>query len=74
MKIAIGADHGGFDVKELVRGLLEKRGVEVDDFGCYDKESVDYPDYAALVKRDALGSASYLATLFKQRLIPNSDN
>lgn len=49
MKIVIGADHGGFDVKELVRGLLEKRGVEVDDLGCYDKESVDYPDYAALV-------------------------
>jgi len=49
MKIVMGADHGGFDVKELVRGLLEKRGVEVDDRGCYDKESVDYPDYAALV-------------------------
>ena len=49
MRVCIASDHGGFDVKEKVGVLLEKRGIEVDNLGCPDKESVDYPDYAALV-------------------------
>lgn len=43
--IAIGSDHGGFDLKEQVKKHLEERGFEVKDFGCYDKSSVDYPDF-----------------------------
>lgn len=46
MKIAIGADHGGFEIKELIKGLLKKKGVDVEDFGCTSIDSVDYPDYA----------------------------
>ena len=46
MKIAIGADHGGFETKELVKDLLKRRGVEVEDFGCQSADSVDYPDFA----------------------------
>jgi glycine hydroxymethyltransferase len=46
MKIALGADHGGFELKELVRSVLAKRGLEVEDLGCHSKDSVDYPDYA----------------------------
>ncbi|MBN2302567.1 MAG: ribose 5-phosphate isomerase B [Lentisphaerae bacterium] len=46
MKIAIGADHGGYDVKEAVKAVLVARGIEVEDIGCFSKESVDYPDYA----------------------------
>lgn len=49
MKIAIGADHGGFHLKELIRGLVTDLGHEVHDLGCYSRESVDYPDLAKLV-------------------------
>jgi len=47
--IAIGADHGGFDLKEMLKQHLEKRGVSVADFGARSKESSDYPDYAQAV-------------------------
>lgn len=43
--IAIGSDHGGYDLKEQVKKHLEERGLEVKDFGCFDKSSVDYPDF-----------------------------
>jgi ribose 5-phosphate isomerase B len=49
VKIAIGADHGGFHLKELIRGLVTDLGHEVHDLGCYSRESVDYPDLAKLV-------------------------
>lgn len=46
MKIAIGADHGGFRLKENIVALLKKLGHEVLDAGCDCPDSVDYPDYA----------------------------
>ncbi len=46
MKIAVGSDHGGFELKQLVIDFLKEVGQEVDDVGCYDTESVDYPDFA----------------------------
>jgi len=46
MKIAIGADHAGFELKEDVKSLLTERGFDVDDFGAYSADSVDYPDFA----------------------------
>jgi len=49
VKIAIGADHGGFHLKEMIRGLVTDLGHEVNDMGCYSMESVDYPDIAKLV-------------------------
>ncbi len=49
MKVAIGADHGGFELKNSVKSLLEARGIEVEDVGTGDAESVDYPDFAAAV-------------------------
>ncbi len=48
MKIALGADHGAFELKEAVIRHLEEKGIEFEDFGCYSKESVDYPKYAFL--------------------------
>lgn len=45
MKIAIASDHAGFDMKEHVKAELEKKGIEVGDFGTHSKDSVDYPDY-----------------------------
>lgn len=46
MKIAIGSDHAGFDLKEEILDCLKQKKIEVLDKGCFDKESVDYPDYA----------------------------
>ena len=46
MKIAIGADHAGFKLKEIVKVHLESKGFEVKDFGCYSDDRVDYPDIA----------------------------
>ncbi len=51
MKIAIGSDHGGFELKEFLRKKLEGRKVQVEDVGCHGMESVDYPDYACEVAR-----------------------
>jgi glycine hydroxymethyltransferase len=58
MKIAIGADHGGFDIKETVRAALEQRAIPVDDRGTYDKASTDYPDFGRdVAERVAAGRA-----------------
>lgn len=46
MKIALGADHAGFELKEHLRALLEQEGHEVRDFGTDSCDSTDYPDYA----------------------------
>ena len=46
MKIAIGADHGGFQLKEKVARMLEQLGHRVEDTGCHSSDSVDYPDFA----------------------------
>lgn len=47
--VAIGADHGGFPAKELLRTYLVLQGYEVTDLGTYTTESVDYPDFAVAV-------------------------
>lgn len=44
--IALGCDHGGYELMQEVKRHLEERGLEYMDFGCYSKESVDYPVYA----------------------------
>jgi ribose 5-phosphate isomerase B len=46
MKIAIGSDHGGFDMKETVIEFLQGLGHTVDDAGCFSRDSVDYPEIA----------------------------
>ena len=46
MKIALGADHGGFELKEEITKPLEAKGFEIKDFGTYSTNSCDYPDYA----------------------------
>ena len=46
MKIGIGSDHAGFELKEHIRGYLEAQGHELQDFGTYSEDSVDYPDLA----------------------------
>jgi len=47
--LAIGSDHGGYELKEHIKKYLDEKGVEYKDFGCYDESSVDYPDIAEAV-------------------------
>lgn len=47
--IAIGSDHGGFELKELVIAHLKEKGMEVKDVGCFDKSSCDYPEFGRAV-------------------------
>lgn len=44
--IAIGADHAGFELKEILKKSLEKNGYKIKDYGTYSVESADYPDFA----------------------------
>jgi ribose 5-phosphate isomerase B len=49
MKIAVGADHAGYNLKERLLEKLKAEGHEVTDFGTHSTESTDYPDFAAAV-------------------------
>ena len=49
MKIAIGSDHGGYELKELIADYLQSNGHEVLDCGCNSLDSVDYPDFSEKV-------------------------
>lgn len=56
--IAIGSDHGGYDLKQAVIGYLEEKGIAYKDFGCYDKGSCDYPVFGRAVA-EAVASGEY---------------
>jgi len=57
MKYYIGTDHAGINIKPFVIELLEKKGFEVEDLGCYSNDRVDYPDYAHKVALSVLEDA-----------------
>jgi ribose 5-phosphate isomerase B len=46
MRIAIGSDHAGFAMKQMIVALLSELGLSYEDFGCFNSNSVDYPDIA----------------------------
>jgi ribose 5-phosphate isomerase B len=48
-RVALGADHAGFPIKETIRQFLQNAGYLVDDLGTWSEESVDYPDYGKAV-------------------------
>ncbi len=50
-RIALGADHGGFEMKEEIKRVLADLGHDFQDFGTHSTEAVDYPDYAHAVAR-----------------------
>lgn len=58
MKIAIGADHAGFALKDQVRDALRQAGHDVTDVGTHSDESTDYPDYAGTVAHDVVSGAA----------------
>lgn len=49
MKVALGSDHAGYSLKQIVKEHLEELNIEYKDFGCESTASVDYPDYALVV-------------------------
>lgn len=49
MRIAIGSDHGGFDLKQILNEHIKSHGHELSDVGCFSKDPVDYPDIARSV-------------------------
>lgn len=63
MKIAIASDHGGYQLKEAVKAHLHNAGMEVKDFGCHSRESVDFPDYAKSVGASIVNGENQLGIL-----------
>lgn len=53
--IAIGSDHGGFELKEEIIAYLKAKNVEVKDVGCFDKSSCDYPVFGRAVAKEVSG-------------------
>lgn len=58
MKIAIGSDHGGYNLKESIKKHLDEKGVEYMDFGTNGSESVDYPEFGSKVA-EAVNSGEF---------------
>ena len=60
MNIAIASDHAGFELKLKIKSHLERQGFDVEDYGTFKTESVDYPDYGILASRAvAQGKADF---------------
>ena len=55
MRVALGADHGGFRLKEIIKGYIRLRGIEVEDCGTHSLEPVDYPDFSYVVGHAVAG-------------------
>jgi ribose 5-phosphate isomerase B len=63
MKIALGADHAGYELKDKIKLHLQQMGVDVRDEGTSSPESVDYPDFARTVAHDVSEKRSDLGIL-----------
>jgi ribose 5-phosphate isomerase B len=59
-RIALGADHGGFEMKEDLKRVLADLGHDYQDFGTHSTDAVDYPDYAHVVARAVAGGTCEL--------------
>ena len=57
MKISIGSDHGGYALKQELIAYLQEKGHEVEDFGCHDTSSCDYPDFGEAAARAVASGA-----------------
>ena len=57
--VAIGSDHGGYDLKENLKPYLEELGYDVRDVGAYNKGAVDYPDFTHEVARQVSGGKAW---------------
>ena len=62
-KIVIGSDHGGFELKEILKDYLTELGLEFDDVGTHSTESVDYPDCAYAVAKKVTNDTGLLGII-----------
>ena len=63
MRVALGSDHGGFELKQEIIKYLEEKNIEYKDYGCYSTESTDYPIYAKKVAHGILDGECELGIL-----------
>ena len=63
MKIALGADHAGYELKQWIHERLATEGHKVADLGTHDTSSIDYPDYAELVANCLVAGQSEIGIL-----------
>ncbi len=63
MKILLASDHAGFTIKEYIKSFLTKQNFEVDDYGCFSYESVDYPDYSHAVAKQVADNTNSIGIL-----------
>ena len=63
MRVALGSDHGGFELKQEIIKYLEEKNIEYKDYGCYSTESTDYPIYAKKVAHGILEGECELGIL-----------
>jgi len=61
MIIGLASDHGGFRLKEELKGFVQELGHEIQDYGCFSQESVDYPDPAAAAARAVVAQQCHVA-------------
>lgn len=63
MKLVIGADHAGYQLKEKIKAYLKEKGHELVDVGTFSEECVDYPDFAEKVALEVAGESAELGIL-----------
>src|SRR5690625_4897482 len=62
-KVAIGSDHGGFALKEMIKEELTALGYENVDYGCHEGESADYPDVAFHIGESVAANEDYVGIM-----------
>jgi len=65
MKIILGADHGGYELKNSIAEWLKTQGHEIKDIGTFSPDSVDYPDYAKIVGEEVVKGIAIAANKVK---------
>jgi ribose 5-phosphate isomerase B len=67
IKIAIGSDHAGFELKEKLISYIKECGHEISDKGCFSTDRADYPDYGHAVAEAVLSEKGSLGILRESR-------
>ena len=64
MKIYLGSDHGGYELKEVIENYLLEEGFDVEDLGTHSEDSVDYPDYGIKVGEAVVENQGSIGIVF----------